>query len=33
MGKTEAALIRYNEYLPYAPDTVVANRVQVSSHD
>ncbi len=28
MGKTEAALIRYNEYLPYAPDTVVANRVQ-----
>ena len=28
MGKTEAALIRYNEYLPFAPDTVVANRVQ-----
>ena len=28
MGKKEAALIRYNEYLPYAPDTVVANRVQ-----
>ena len=28
MGKTEAALIRYNEYLPYAPDTLVANRVQ-----
>ena len=28
MGKTDAALIRYNEYLPYAPDTVVANRVQ-----
>jgi len=28
MGKTEAALIRYNEDLPYAPDTVVANRVQ-----
>ena len=28
MGNTEAALIRYNEYLPYAPDTVVANRVQ-----
>ena len=28
MGKIEAALIRYNEYLPYAPDTVVANRVQ-----
>ena len=28
MGKTEAALIRYNEYLPYAPDTVVADRVQ-----
>lgn len=28
MGKTEAALIRYNEYLPYAPDTIVANRVQ-----
>ena len=28
MGKTEAALIRYNEYLPYASDTVVANRVQ-----
>lgn len=28
MGKTEAALIRYNEYLPYAPDTMVANRVQ-----
>ena len=28
MGKTEAALIRYNEYLPYALDTVVANRVQ-----
>ena len=28
MGKTEAALIRYNEYLPYAPDTVVDNRVQ-----
>lgn len=28
MGKTEAALIRYNEYLPYAPDTVVTNRVQ-----
>ena len=28
MGKTKAALIRYNEYLPYAPDTVVANRVQ-----
>jgi len=28
MGKTQAALIRYNEYLPYAPDTVVANRVQ-----
>ena len=28
MGKTEAALIRYNEYLPYAPDTVVSNRVQ-----
>ena len=28
MGKTEAALNRYNEYLPYAPDTVVANRVQ-----
>ena len=28
MGKAEAALIRYNEYLPYAPDTVVANRVQ-----
>ena len=28
MGKSEAALIRYNEYLPYAPDTVVANRVQ-----
>ena len=28
MGKTEAALFRYNEYLPYAPDTVVANRVQ-----
>ena len=28
MGKTDAALIRYNEYLPYALDTVVANRVQ-----
>ena len=28
MGKTEAALIRYKEYLPYAPDTVVTNRVQ-----
>ena len=28
MGKTDAALIRYNEYLPYAPDTVVDNRVQ-----
>lgn len=28
MGNTEAALIRYNEYLSYAPDTVVANRVQ-----
>ncbi len=28
MGKIEAAIIRYNEYLPFAPDTVVANRVQ-----
>ncbi len=28
MGKVEAAIIRYNEYLPFAPDTVVANRVQ-----
>lgn len=28
MDKTEAALIRYKEYLPYAPDTVVTNRVQ-----
>lgn len=27
MGKTEAALIRYREYLPFAPDTVVSNRV------
>ena len=27
MGKPEAARIRYQEYLPYAPDTVIEQRV------
>tara|TARA_B110000285_G_scaffold233539_1_gene307630 strand:- start:1032 stop:1646 length:615 start_codon:yes stop_codon:yes gene_type:complete len=27
MGKTEAAVIRYQQYLPYAPDTVISARV------
>ena len=27
MGKPEAAIIRYQEYLPFASDTVIANRV------
>ncbi|MDG2208746.1 MAG: hypothetical protein P8K81_02025 [Flavobacteriales bacterium] len=27
MGKSEAAIIRYQEYLPFASDTVIANRV------
>lgn len=27
MGKSEAAIIRYKEYLPYASDTVITNRV------
>lgn len=27
MGKPEAAIIRYKEYLPYASDTVISNRV------
>jgi tetratricopeptide (TPR) repeat protein len=28
MGKTEAAIIRYKEFLPYAPDEVVSARVE-----
>ena len=28
MGKAEAAIIRYKEYLPYAPDAVVSARVE-----
>lgn len=28
MGKTEAAIIRYKEFLPYAPDEVVSSRVE-----
>jgi tetratricopeptide (TPR) repeat protein len=27
MGKTEAAVIRYQQYLPYAPDTIISARV------
>ena len=27
MGKPEAAIIRYQEYLPFASDTVIADRV------
>ena len=27
MGKTDAAVIRYKQYLPYAPDTIISARV------
>ena len=27
MGKPEAAVIRYQQYLPYAPDTIISARV------
>lgn len=28
MGKMDAAVIRYNEFLPYAPDTVISQQVR-----
>jgi hypothetical protein len=27
MGKPDAAVIRYKQYLPYAPDTIISARV------